>query len=85
MNILIRSANGEGCRLSAGPKDRVSAFMKRVLKELGLKGRYTLRSSAGKLNPSTTIARAGGKDPEYVERVWKLEPVVRKAAKRRKR
>lgn len=85
MKILIRMQNGDGCRLERDGKTRISAIMRDALKEIGIKGRYTLRSSTGILSPNTNVARAGGKDPEWVERVWKLEPVVRKAAKRRKR
>jgi hypothetical protein len=78
-------ANGEGLRLERPSTTRVSAIVKAAVKELGIKGRFTLRSSARKLNPNSTLARAGGKDPEWVERVWKLEPVARTTAKRRKR
>lgn len=85
MIILIRMQNGEGLRLERPLSTRVSQIMKAALTQLGIKGRFTLRSSAGKLNPNSTLARAGGKDPEWVERVWKLEPVARTTAKRRKR
>lgn len=88
MKILIRRQNGEGTRLERDGKTRISAVIRDTMKDLGIKGRFTLRSSEGVIHPSSTVARAGGSDPAHVERVWKLEPVekkVRKAAKQRKR